>query len=102
MPVKQIKAVIAKVELGSSIERRHPEHAPRDGRFRILLDPAFVDLAHRGNWSMHSLLEVAFGLYFVVTIGLAIATGNYISVPFLILFMVGFLYVGGLSLYQTR
>jgi cellulose synthase/poly-beta-1,6-N-acetylglucosamine synthase-like glycosyltransferase len=46
------------------------------------------------------LLEVGFGLYFVVTIGLAIATGNYISVPFLILFMVGFLYVGGLSLYQ--
>jgi hypothetical protein len=58
--------------------------------------------AYRGNWSMHSLLEVAFGLYFVVTIGLAIATGSYITVPFLILFMVGFLYVGGLSLYQTR
>jgi len=47
-------------------------------------------------------LELAFGAYFVLTIGLAVVTGSWISIPFLILFMVGFLYVGSLSLYQVR
>jgi cellulose synthase/poly-beta-1,6-N-acetylglucosamine synthase-like glycosyltransferase len=49
-----------------------------------------------------TLLEVLFGLYFVFTIGLAAYTGAYMSIPFLVLFMVGFLYVGLLSLYQAR
>ena len=75
---------------------------PKHGIENTSKRPTWKKAAYRGNWSMHSLLEVGFGLYFVVTIGLAIATGNYISVPFLILFMVGFLYVGGLSLYQKR
>lgn len=47
-------------------------------------------------------LELGFGLYFLVTIGLAIAVGSWISIPFLVLFLVGFLYVGALSLYQVR
>jgi hypothetical protein len=29
-------------------------------------------------------------------------TGSWVSIPFLVLFMVGFLYVGMLSLYQLR
>jgi len=45
-------------------------------------------------------LELAFGLYFVATIALAVVTGSLISIPFLILFMVGFLYVGITSLLQ--
>ncbi|MET0339347.1 MAG: glycosyltransferase [Polyangiales bacterium] len=49
-----------------------------------------------------TFLEVAFGLYFVFTIGLAAYTGAWTSIPFLVLFMVGFLYVGVLSLYQAR
>jgi cellulose synthase/poly-beta-1,6-N-acetylglucosamine synthase-like glycosyltransferase len=49
-----------------------------------------------------TLLEMLFGLYFVFTIGLAIYTGAWSSIPFLVLFMVGFLYVGTLSLYQGR
>jgi len=49
-----------------------------------------------------TFLEVAFGLYFVFTIGLAAYTGAWTSIPFLVLFMVGFLYVGLLSLYQAR
>jgi hypothetical protein len=38
----------------------------------------------------------------VFTIGLAAYTGAWTSIPFLVLFMVGFLYVGLLSLYQAR
>lgn len=47
-------------------------------------------------------IELGFGLYFLVTIGLAVATGSWVSIPFLVLFLVGFLYVGALSLYQVR
>ncbi len=57
---------------------------------------------YKAKFPIHSLLELAFGLYFVVTIVLAVITGSWVSIPFLVLFMVGFLYVGALSLYQTR
>lgn len=57
---------------------------------------------YKAKWPLHSLLEVGFGLYFVVTIALAVVTGSWITIPFLVLFMVGFLYVGSLSLYQAR
>ncbi len=57
---------------------------------------------YKAGKAMHSLIEIAFGLYFVVTIALAIVTGSWISIPFLVLFMIGFLYVGSLSLYQAR
>ena len=57
---------------------------------------------YKTKWPIHSLIEIAFGLYFVATITLAIYTGNWINIPFLVLFMVGFLYVGSLSLYQRR
>lgn len=53
----------------------------------------------RAVWTF---MELGFGLYFVATIGLAIATGAWINIPFLVLFMIGFLYVGMLSLYQAR
>ncbi len=57
---------------------------------------------YKAKFPIHSLLELAFGLYFVVTIVLAVITGSWVTIPFLVLFMVGFLYVGALSLYQTR
>ena len=58
--------------------------------------------AYRSSLPLHSIVEVSFGLYFVATIALAVVTGSWISIPFLVLFMIGFLYVGGLSVYQAR
>jgi cellulose synthase/poly-beta-1,6-N-acetylglucosamine synthase-like glycosyltransferase len=52
--------------------------------------------------SVNTYVELAFGIYFVITIGLAVVTGSWINIPFLVLFMVGFLYVGALSLHQVR
>ena len=52
--------------------------------------------------TLGTLLELGFGLYFVFTIGLAVYTGSWMSIPFLVLFMVGYLYVGMLSIYQAR
>ncbi len=57
---------------------------------------------YRATKNFHSLVEFLSGLYFVFTIGLAVFTDSYMSIPFLVLFMVGFLYVGSLSLYQAR
>ncbi len=57
---------------------------------------------YKARFPIHSVVEILFGLYFVVTIALAIITGSWITIPFLVLFMVGFLYVGSLSLYQAR
>jgi cellulose synthase/poly-beta-1,6-N-acetylglucosamine synthase-like glycosyltransferase len=57
---------------------------------------------YKATKNIATVLEVLFGLYFVFTIGLAAYTGAWTSIPFLVLFMVGFLYVGLLSLYQAR
>ncbi len=57
---------------------------------------------YKAGKTFHSLVEVLFGLYFLATIILAVVTGSWVSIPFLVLFMVGFLYVGSLSLFQVR
>jgi cellulose synthase/poly-beta-1,6-N-acetylglucosamine synthase-like glycosyltransferase len=57
---------------------------------------------YKASFPVHSLVELGFGLYFVVTIALAVVTGSWITIPFLVLFMIGFLYVGWLSFFQAR
>ena len=46
------------------------------------------------------LVELALGLYFTATVFYALANGIYATVPFLVLFQVGFLYTGLLSITQ--
>ena len=46
------------------------------------------------------LAEVALGLYFTGTVLYALANGIYGTLPFLVLFQVGFLYMGLTSLFQ--
>ena len=58
--------------------------------------------SYKAGKTLATLLEIGFGLYFVATIGIAVMTGSWASIPFLVLFVVGFLYVGSLSLYQSR
>jgi len=48
------------------------------------------------------LIEVAFAAYFVFALYMAMRAGHYVSMPFLLLFLTGFGYVGVLSLRQTR
>ena len=50
--------------------------------------------------AVQPLIEVALGLYFTATLFYALANGIYGTVPFLMLFQVGFLYTGLLSLFQ--
>jgi len=46
------------------------------------------------------LVEIALGLYFTMTVFYALANGIYGTLPFLVLFQVGFLYTGLLSVLQ--
>ena len=55
---------------------------------------------YRQNVAVQPLIEVALGLYFTATLFYALANGIYGTVPFLMLFQVGFLYTGLLSLFQ--
>ena len=41
-------------------------------------------------------------LYFGMAMAVAYVGGHFISMPFLLLFLVGFLYVGALSVHQRR
>jgi hypothetical protein len=64
-------------------------------------DPGWAKKKYRVSKNVFSWIELGIGLYFVATIGLGVMIGAWASIPFLVLFMVGFLYVGGLSLFQA-
>ncbi len=76
---------------------RTPKHGVREQQDGWITKRYKASAANLGTW-----VEIGFGLYIVATILLAMVTGSWVSVPFLVLFMVGFLYVGTLSLYQLR
>jgi cellulose synthase/poly-beta-1,6-N-acetylglucosamine synthase-like glycosyltransferase len=50
--------------------------------------------------AVQPLVEVALGLYFTMTVVYALSNGIYGTLPFLVLFQVGFLYTGLLSVIQ--
>jgi hypothetical protein len=54
---------------------------------------------HQGL-SIQPFIEVALGLYFTGTVFYALQHGIYGTVPFLVLFQVGFLYTGLMSIFQ--
>jgi cellulose synthase/poly-beta-1,6-N-acetylglucosamine synthase-like glycosyltransferase len=68
-------------------------------------------LKRRENWTskkyraMKNLVpffELFMGLYFTATLAVAFVGGHFLSVPFLLLFLVGYFYVGSLSVHQRR
>jgi len=54
---------------------------------------------NKGGWIPYA--EVALGVYFALTVAYAIANENYGTVPFLLMFVWGYLYTGLMSLGQT-
>jgi cellulose synthase/poly-beta-1,6-N-acetylglucosamine synthase-like glycosyltransferase len=58
--------------------------------------------SYRAKKGLVPLLELFFAAYFVVTIIVAFRGGHWISIPFLMLFLLGYLYVGMFSIYQRR
>jgi len=55
---------------------------------------------YRGRRNLLPVIELLFGLYFSGAVWFAIDKEIYASIPFLVLFQVGFLYVGAISALQ--
>jgi cellulose synthase/poly-beta-1,6-N-acetylglucosamine synthase-like glycosyltransferase len=60
----------------------------------------WVGKKYRQSVAVQPLVELALGLYFTWTVFYALANGIYATVPFLVLFQIGFLYTGLLSIVQ--
>ncbi len=60
----------------------------------------WVGKKYRQSVAVQPLIELALGLYFTATVFYALANGIYGTVPFLVLFQIGFLYTGLLSVVQ--
>jgi len=67
--------------------------------------------SNRSNWRKKKyrakkgivpIIELLFVGYFVFTLIVAFKGGHYVSIPFLLLFLFGYLYVGMFSIYQRR
>jgi cellulose synthase/poly-beta-1,6-N-acetylglucosamine synthase-like glycosyltransferase len=57
---------------------------------------------YRATKTLIPFVEVLFAVYFAVASVIAVGAGHYVSLPFMLLFTMGFGYVGVLSLHQTR
>jgi cellulose synthase/poly-beta-1,6-N-acetylglucosamine synthase-like glycosyltransferase len=60
----------------------------------------WIGKKYRQNFTVQPMIELALGLYFTATVFYALANGIYGTLPFLVLFQIGFLYTGLLSLVQ--
>jgi hypothetical protein len=79
---------------------KHTEFA-RTPKYRIEGDSdEWVGKRYRQSVAVQPLVELALGLYFTMTVFYALANQIYGTVPFLVLFQIGFLYTGLVSIVQ--
>jgi cellulose synthase/poly-beta-1,6-N-acetylglucosamine synthase-like glycosyltransferase len=79
---------------------RHTEFA-RTPKYRIEGDSdEWVGKRYRQSVAVQPFVELALGLYFTMTVFYALANQIYGTVPFLVLFQIGFLYTGLVSIVQ--
>src|SRR5438445_2866578 len=73
----------------------------RTPKYRIEADgDEWVGKKYRQSVAVQPLIELALGLYFTATVFYALANQIYGTLPFLVLFQIGFLYTGLLSIVQ--
>src|SRR3954462_4354767 len=73
----------------------------RTPKYRIEADSdEWVGKRYRQSVAVQPLVELMLGLYFAATVFYALSNGIYGTLPFLVLFQVGFLYTGLLSIVQ--
>jgi cellulose synthase/poly-beta-1,6-N-acetylglucosamine synthase-like glycosyltransferase len=74
----------------------------RTPKFRIeKKKDRWADKKYRGERNLLPIIELLLGIYFTFNIYFAYVNKIYVSIPFLMIFQVGFLYVGFLSIFQT-
>jgi len=96
LSINNARAVLEGLFGGESEFVRTPKHGVQQSQ-----DAWVQKNYHASAKNIGTYLELLFGGYFVLTIGLAVYTGSWVSIPFLVLFLVGFVYVGALSVGQT-
>ena len=78
-----------------------PTEFARTPKYRIEgASDEWVGKKYRQSVVVQPLIELALGLYFTATVFYALANQIYGTVPFLVLFQIGFLYTGILSVVQ--
>jgi hypothetical protein len=60
----------------------------------------WIGKKYRQNFTVQPMIELGLGLYFTATVFYALSNGIYGTLPFLVLFQIGFLYTGLLSIVQ--
>ena len=80
--------------------KRQSEFA-RTPKYRVESDSdEWLGKKYRQNFVVQPVIELALGLYFTATVFYALANGIYGTIPFLLLFQIGFLYTGLVSIMQ--
>jgi hypothetical protein len=75
----------------------------RTPKYRVESKQSRVHSAkYRKRLGLIPWIELAVGCYFALTVWYAIANENYVTVPFLCLFVIGYWYTGLMSLLQGR
>jgi cellulose synthase/poly-beta-1,6-N-acetylglucosamine synthase-like glycosyltransferase len=94
LTVNNTRAVI------EALFRKETEFA-RTPKYRIEAQAdEWIGKKYRQSVVAQPMVELALGLYFTATVFYALANGIYGTVPFLMLFQIGFLYTGLLSIVQ--
>ncbi len=94
LAVNNTKAVLEAIFHKPSEFKRTPKYRIEGG------SGEWMGKNYRQAVAVQPIIEVALGLYFTGTLFYALANGIYGTVPFLMLFQVGFLYTGLLSIVQ--
>ncbi len=73
----------------------------RTPKYRIeTLRDTWKEKKYKGSRGAFPIIEMSLGIYFTITIIVAIIKKNYMTIPFLIPFQFGFLYVSSMSILQ--
>jgi len=94
LTVNNTKAVL------EALFNRQSEFA-RTPKYRIeRSEDEWIGKKYRQSFTVQPMIELALGLYFTATVFYALSNGIYGTLPFLVLFQIGFLYTGLLSIVQ--
>jgi hypothetical protein len=94
LAVNNTKAVFEALFNKQSEFARTPKYRIEDGT------DEWIGKKYRQSFVVQPMIEMALGLYFTATVFYALANGIYGTLPFLVLFQVGFLYMGLTSIVQ--
>ena len=80
----------------------HKTEFKRTPKFKIeVKKDRWVDKKYSGEKNLLPIIELLLGIYFTFNIYFAYVNRIYVSIPFLMIFQVGFFYVAFLSLFQS-